>query len=314
MVQTISQASMPIELAGRALRLGTRGSQLALVQAALVVTRLREMYPSLIVDAHIVSTQGDRDKQTPLAIIGGQGVFVKDVHAGILTGAIDGAVHSAKDLTSTPPDGIALGALLDRGDARDVLISAHPGGLADLPPGARVGTSSRRRIVQLRRVRPDIVAVELRGNIDTRMSKVTEGGQLDGAIIAAAGVERLGHQARIAEYLSVDDFVPAPAQAALGVDCRAEDAAMIELLGSISEPRVCATVGAERAFLRTIGGGCRSPLAAHATLDGDRLTLRTMAASEDLERVAMLIETTDILDGERLAADMAERLRADVLS
>lgn len=314
MVPTIPQASMLAGLAGRALRFGTRGSLLALAQTDYVIARLQEQIPALEVAAQVVSTQGDRDKQTPLAIIGGQGVFVTDVHAALRSGAVDGAVHSAKDLTSTSPDGIALGAFLNRVDPRDVLVSAHPGGLADLPQGARVGTSSRRRIAQLQRVRPDIVAVELRGNLDTRLAKVSADGQLDGAILAAAGIERLERQDRVSEYLSVDDFVPAPAQGSLGIDCRADDEVMIALLGLIAEPGVHATVEVERAFLRTIGGGCRSPLAAHATLDGDRLTLRTMAASEDLERITILIETTDVVDGERLAADMAERLRADVLS
>lgn len=317
MVETLSQASMPSASAPfpeRTLRLGTRGSRLALIQTEYVISLLRERHPLLQAEAHVVSVQGDRDKQTPLAILGGQGIFAKEIHNAVLDGTVDGAVHCIKDLMSTLPDGIVIGAMLDRADARDVLISAHPGGLADLPQGARVGTSSRRRIAQLRLARPDITPVELRGNVDTRLSKVAAGGQLDGAIIAAAGLERMGLTDRIAEYLSLDTFIPAPGQAALAVDSRADNAPMLALLADIADPVVTATATVERTFLRTVGGGCRSPLAAHATIEGDMLTLRTMAASEDLARIGMFIETVPVADGERLAEDMAARYLADILA
>ncbi|HYI14069.1 MAG TPA: hydroxymethylbilane synthase, partial [Thermomicrobiales bacterium] len=176
------------------LRIGTRGSRLALVQTNRVIDIIRERYPDVVCEAVVISTQGDRDKQTPLSEIGGQAVFAKDLQQAVLTGEVDCGVHSAKDLTSTLPDGLVLAAILDRADPRDALISRHSGGLAGLPEGARVGTSSRRRMAQLRLARPDLEPVDLRGNIDTRLAKVLDDpdGPYDAAIVAVAGLDRLG--------------------------------------------------------------------------------------------------------------------------
>jgi hydroxymethylbilane synthase len=297
------------------LRVGTRGSRLALLQTQRVVDALHRAYPELRCETVTISTHGDRDKETPLAVLGGNAVFAKELQQAILNEDIDCAVHSVKDLTSTLPDGLVLAAVLDRSDPRDVLISRHPGGLAGLPAGATVGTSSRRRIAQLRLARPDLEAVELRGNIDTRLAKVLDApdSQYDAAILAAAGVLRMGWSDRISEYLDIALFTPAPGQAALGVDCRAEDLGTRELLAAVADPVTTVEVEAERAFLRAIGGGCRSPIAAHAEVQGDLVHLWAMVADESIDRVATAQDEADVEDSgalaARLAASLMERVR-----
>jgi hydroxymethylbilane synthase len=293
------------------LRLGTRGSRLALYQTQRVIEALRALHPNLQCEAVVISTQGDRDKQTPLSVIGGQAVFAKDLHYAVLQGEVDCGVHSAKDLTSTLPDGLTLAAILDRSDPRDVLISRHGGGLAGLPTGAKVGTSSRRRIAALRLLRPDLETIELRGNIDTRLAKVLDDpdSRYDAAIVAAAGVVRMGWADRVSEYLEVDQFVPAPSQAALGVDCRSDDRGTQQLLASIADPVATVEVEAERTFLRTIGGGCTSPLAAHARVEGDIIRMWAMFADENLDRIATAEDEADAEDGNALAEQLAQMLK-----
>ncbi|HEX5164800.1 MAG TPA: hydroxymethylbilane synthase [Thermomicrobiales bacterium] len=299
------------------LRIGTRGSRLALLQTERVVAFLRQQYPDLVVETVVISTQGDRDKQTPLSAIGGQAVFAKDLQQSVLSGEVDCGVHSAKDLTSTMPEGLTLAAILDRADPRDVLISRHPGGLAGLPAGARVGTSSRRRMAQLRLARPDLKPIELRGNIDTRLVKVldTPDGPYDAAILAAAGVLRMGWEERISEYLDVETFTPAPGQGALGVDCRESDRATRRLLAAVADPDATAEVEAERAFLRTVGGGCTSPLAAHARVEGEILRMWCMYADESMDRIATAEDEADVEDGaalgDRLARMLQDRVEAE---
>jgi hydroxymethylbilane synthase len=294
--------------ATRVLRLGTRGSALARRQTQRVIDAVQRAHPDIQCEAIVLTTGGDRDKQTPLAIIGGQGIFVKELQRAILDGELDCAVHSAKDLTSTSPDGLTLAALLDRADPRDALLSRHPGGLAGLPAGARVGTSSQRRKAQLMLARPDLEPVELRGNIDTRIAKALDmpDSGYDAAILAAAGVERMGWGARISAYLDVDTFTPAPGQGALAVECRADDRATRELLASIADPIVTAEVEAERAFLRAVGGGCRSPIAAHARVDGDLISMWAMYANEELSRLATTHDEADLEDALALAERLAE--------
>ena len=292
------------------LRIGTRGSALARAQTQRVTDALMLTHPGLRCETFVLSTAGDRDKQTPLAVIGGQGVFAKDLQRALLAGEIDCAVHSVKDLTSTLPEGIELAAVLDRADPRDVLVSRHAGGLDALAPGARVGTSSLRRVAQLRLARPDLDAIELRGNVDTRLRKVLDepDGLYDAAILAAAGVLRMGWGARITEHLDVERFTPAPGQGALGVDCRADDDATRALLVAINDPRAAAEVAAERAFLRKIGGGCRSPLAAYAQVDGDLIRMWAMFAAADLSRFAMAHDEADLEDAVTLAEQLARTL------
>jgi hydroxymethylbilane synthase len=292
------------------LRIGTRGSALALRQTERVVSLLKQHYPDIACDVQVVSTAGDRDKQTSLQIIGGQGIFAKELQIALTNGEIDLAVHSVKDLTSTLPPGLMLCTMLEREDPRDVVISKS-GKLEDLAPGSTVGTSSRRRLALVKRLRPDLEIADLRGNIDTRIRKVTEG-PLDSAIVAAAGVHRMGWDDQIRQHLDVETFVPAPGQGALGIEVREDNTGVRELLEPLYEPDTALAIEAERAFLRAVGGGCTSPIGAHAAVEGDQVSFTGMLATEDLE--AMCIDTRtcnrdNLMD---VANRMAEHMLAEL--
>lgn len=296
-------------------RIGTRGSALARVQASRAQTLLEQQHPHQRFEQVIISTHGDRDKQTPLTIIGGQGVFVKELQRALIDGEIDCAVHSLKDLPSELPQELDLAAIVERNDPRDVLVSSSGKTLMELPAGARVGTSSRRRAAELLHVRPDIEIVDLRGNVDTRMTKVLDGSpeRYDAAILAAAGVLRMGWGERIVEYLDPAVFVPSPGQAALGIECRAGDVSAHRVLDTVHDPTLGLLTGAERAFLRAVGGGCRSPIGAHATLEPDgQVMLRAMLASEDLSRVHLETITAATADINAAACELAGRMLAAV--
>ncbi|MEZ4521305.1 MAG: hydroxymethylbilane synthase [Thermomicrobiales bacterium] len=293
-------------------RIGTRGSALAQIQAGRIKQRLEATFPSLDCEIVIISTLGDRDKQTPLTVIGGQGIFAKELQAALLDGRIDCAVHSLKDLPSILPDGLVLAAVLERDDPRDVFISPHGQALDELPAGSRVGTSSRRRMAQLRHARQDLEIIELRGNVDTRVSKVMEGSpeRYDGAVLAAAGVRRMGYQQTITQTLDLDRFTPAPGQAALGVECRQDDETTLQIFDVLTDVETATTTGAERAFLREFGGGCTMPIGAHGTLEDEVVTLRLMVASEDLSDVQFDCLTASPEEINGLATDAARRMRA----
>ncbi len=298
----------------RTLRIGTRGSALALYQTNLVVERLESRHPDLHCEVAIISTQGDRDKETPLSIIGGQGVFIKELEHAILTGEVDCAVHSLKDLPSIVPDGLILAAILDREDPRDVLVSRHPGGLGGLPAGARVGTSSRRRMAELKEARPDLTAAELRGNIDTRVSKVTgDEPAYDAAILAAAGLLRMQRSDQVSEFLDVDVFTPAPGQAALTVECREDDLATRAILATIHDDETAMLVNVERAFLRGVGGGCRSPVGAFAERVEAGIRLRAMLADEEITTIQRVDVTLPIDEAEERAEAIAHELVESVV-
>lgn len=299
----------------RTLRIGTRGSALAVYQANFVVERLQSRHPDLHCEVAVISTQGDRDKETPLSIIGGQGVFIKELEHSIIAGDVDCAVHSLKDLPSIVPDGLMLAAILDRHDPRDVLISRHPDGLSGLPEGARVGTSSRRRMAQLKEFRPDLQPVELRGNVDTRISKVVDGdgSEYDAAILAAAGVLRMERDDQVAEFLDIGLFTPAPGQAALAVECRDDDLATRALLAAIHDDETALLVNVERAFLRGVGGGCRSPVAAYAERSGDGIRLRAMFADEEMTTVERIDEIFELGTAEERAEAIAHQLVESVV-
>ncbi|HLT21414.1 MAG TPA: hydroxymethylbilane synthase [Thermomicrobiales bacterium] len=292
------------------MRIGTRGSALAQIQAGRIKERLEAAYPALRCEIVIISTEGDRDKQTPLTVIGGRGVFAKDLQLALLDGRIDCAVHSLKDLPTRLPEGLVLAAVLERDDPRDVFLSPNGKTLEELPAGARVGTSSRRRMAEVRHARPDVEIVELRGNVDTRVRKVMAGDQYDGAVLAAAGIRRMGYADKIAEVLDLDRFTPSPGQAALGVECRADDAATLALFAPLADPETTITTGAERAFLREFGGGCTLPIGAHGTLEDDQITLRVMVASEDLRDVRFDRFSAGPDEIEALAAERARELQA----
>jgi hydroxymethylbilane synthase len=289
------------------LRIGSRGSALALRQADRVVQAMQRHYPNLTCDVQVISTAGDRDKQTSLQVIGGQGVFAKELQTALLNDEIDIAVHSVKDLTSTLPPGLRLCTVFERADPRDVIIS-DIGGLKELPEGSTVGTSSRRRLALLKRLRPDLEVTDLRGNIDTRIGKVTSG-PLDAAVLAAAGVLRMGWGDQIRQYLDIEEFVPAPGQGALGIEAREDNLRVQELLEPLHEPDTTLAIDTERAFLRAVGGGCTSPIGAHAVVDDQQVRFTGMLATEDLEQIC--IETR--ICSRNAAHDVAIGLASEML-
>jgi hydroxymethylbilane synthase len=262
------------------LKLGTRGSKLALIQSEIVRAALLAAHPELDVQLETITTMGDAVQDRPLNQVGGNGLFVRQIEISLRDGQIDLAVHSAKDLPSSLAPGTAIAAYLPRADARDVLISSSGCTLADLPKGSKVGTSSPRRICQLRALRPDLVLLDIRGNVDTRLRKLREG-QYDAIVLAAAGMERLGLLQQVTEYLDPSVMIPAVAQGALAVEIRADDSDLLSLVSTLDDPTTRAAVTAERAFLATVAGACSLPVAAHATLDGGLLHIAAMIGSDD---------------------------------
>jgi hydroxymethylbilane synthase len=259
--------------------LGTRGSPLALAQARLVARALEEAHGWARGAVNIVTvrTSGDRIQDRPLADIGGKALWTKELDLALLGGETDCSVHSMKDVESDRPPSLRIAAMLPRADVRDRLIGA--GSLADLPQGAVVGTSSPRRAAQVRRIRPDLGTVSIRGNVDTRLAK-REAGDVDATLLAAAGLDRLG-RGEVGSPVEVDVMMPAPAQGAVGIECRADDARTIALLAAIDHPATSAAVAAERAFTLALGGTCHSPIAALALVDGDMIDFRCEILSED---------------------------------
>ena len=256
-----------IETEGRTIRIGTRGSPLALAQAHQVQALLMaEAGGQQRCEIQVMKTSGDRIQDRPLADIGGKGLFTKELDEALLDGRIDCAVHSMKDVATRLPDGIDLAALLPREDVRDRLVTADGGtGLADLPAGARIGTSSIRRAAQVRARRPDLEIVPFRGNVGTRLEKL-EAGLADATLLAAAGLNRLG-LADLGQPIPTSDMLPAPAQGAVGITVRAGDAALAALLARFNDHETWTCVTCERAFLAALDGSCRTPIAAHAKLD-----------------------------------------------
>jgi hydroxymethylbilane synthase len=252
--------------------LGTRGSALALRQAEIARAALRAVAPESEWAVHTLETTGDRLANQPLRAIGGQGVFVKEIERALLEEEIDLAIHSLKDLPPRETPGLTLAAFLPREDPRDALVSAGGAGLAGLAPGARVGTSSARRAALLRAARPDLVAVEIRGNVDTRLAKL-RAGRYEAVFLAAAGLRRLGRQAEISAYLPLDTFPPAAGQGILALQVRAPDLPLRELVARLDDPPTRLAAEAERACLAAVGAGCRAAFAAHARREGDQVRL-----------------------------------------
>ena len=290
-------------------RVGTRGSRLALIQTELTLAVLRQAHPDVDFQVTTVTTQGDANRTAPLAGMG-LGVFVTEIERHLETGAIDLAVHSLKDLPTTLPAGMALAAVLQRADPRDVLVSHRGATLDAFPAGGRIGTSSPRRAAQLAERRPDLRIVPLRGNVDTRLRKAA-GAECDGTILAAAGLLRMGLAEAITEYLSPHEFVPPPGQGALAVEIRAADSRIRALVAPANHPPTAAAVAAERAFLQALGGGCQLPLGAYAEPAGNaRLNLAVFIGAPDGSagyRAAVSGAASAPAD---LAAAAWERLRA----
>ena len=267
-----------------ALRIGTRGSALALWQAHHVRDLLQQAWPSLDVSIEVMKTHGDITLDSPLPQIGGKGVFTSELETALRTGVIDLAVHSLKDLPTDDSEGLIIGAIPRRGNPHDALISRANDTLDTLPKGAAVGTSSRRRAAQLLVRRPDLRLLDIRGNVDTRMRKaLAADGPYDAIVLALTGLERLGRGDEISQELSLDEMLPAPGQGALAVQCRDEAASRALLAPIIHRPTLLA-VTAERAFLAALGGGCAVPVAAYAEIRNRRLVLRGRVTAPDGSR------------------------------
>jgi len=252
----------------KTLRMVSRTSQLALFQAQSVKTQLQALYPDLIIEITGIKTEGDYIIDTSLAKIGGKGLFVKALQDYLLTGKADIAVHSVKDMPAEFPEGLILAAILKRDDPRDVLVSQHFSSVAELPPKARVGTSSLRRQAQFNRLRSDLTLESLRGNVDTRLKKLSHG-QYDALILAAAGLHRLNETAAIKHYFSTEDMLPAIGQGALGIECRLDDTETQQIIQPLHHLPTAHCILAERSVSAALGGGCQLPLAGLATLESN---------------------------------------------
>ena len=289
------------------LRLGTRGSALALAQTAEVRRALAAQ--GVATREVIIQSEGDRDRLTSLRTLGGQGVFVRALEQALLEGEIDAAIHSAKDVPSSPLAGTALAAFPPRADVRDALIAADGRALDELPRGARVGTGSRRRAAQLLARRPDLAPTDIRGNVDMRLRKLAEG-EVDALLLAAAGLIRLDRPDAASQLLPPDLMLPAPGQGAIALQCRAEDAAAREALAACDDQPTRIAVAAERAVLRALGAGCSLPIAALAHVRGGEATLLTRLLSPDGSRRIEVQRAAPTEDAEALGREVGEALLA----
>jgi hydroxymethylbilane synthase len=290
----------------------TRRSALALAQCRAFVASLQAAVPTLATTELQVVTTGDRIVDRPLADIGGKGLFVKEIEEALLERRADFAVHSIKDVPGALPGGLTLTCVPRREDPRDVLVAPRHGTLDALPVGARVGTSSLRRMIALKTRRPDLDVVPMRGNVDTRLRKVDEG-ECDAIVLARAGLVRLGLSARATDVLSPDVSLPAVGQGALGIECRQDDAATVAILAHMHHPETAVCVAAERGVLVALGGDCKTPLAAHATRAGGDLHLRAFLAEPDGSKLRQGEITLPWPDDEDRARELGLRLGESLL-
>jgi hydroxymethylbilane synthase len=291
------------------LRVGTRASQLALWQANWVKSELEKKYPGMEVTLTKIKTIGDKILDVPLAQVGGKGLFVKEIEEAMLRGEIDIAVHSMKDVPTDFPEGLGLHCITEREDPRDAVISRNVK-FADLPQGARIGTSALRRQAQLLKLRPDLEMCIIRGNVETRIRKLDDD-KLDAVILAAAGLKRLGFTEKVAEYLDVDLSIPAIGQGALGIECRLADPVITETIAFFNHPATAYAVRAERALLKRCEGGCQVPIAAHGTVDGNFLHLVGFIAAVDGSRSVRGDISGPVEQSEQLGIQLADQLLAD---
>jgi hydroxymethylbilane synthase len=290
-----------------ALRIGTRGSKLALAQAEWIRRRLEAANPGLRAELVVIRTSGDRITDVPLHQVGGKGLFVKELESALLDGSIDAAVHSLKDVPGALAPGLLIASVPEREDPRDVTITRDAGGLAALPAGARIGTSSPRRAALLRARYPSLAVVDLRGNVDTRLAKL-ERGEVDAVVLAAAGLKRLGVAPPHAVPCDPREFLPAIGQGALALE--SAPGPVVERLRAVEHEPSRQAIDAERAFLTTIGGTCTTPLAGHAVIEGDRVTLHAAIAHPDGSRIVRGERRGAASDGARLGAELARELLA----
>lgn len=301
----------------RQLRIATRRSPLALWQARHVAGLLAKRHPRIETSLLEITTAGDRFLQSPLAEVGGKGLFIKEIEDALLERRADLAVHSLKDMTSVIPEELCLAAVPEREDARDAFVSPSRVRLLDLPRNAAVGTSSLRRQCQLLERRPDLKIVSLRGNVETRLRKIREQ-NLAGVVLAAAGLQRLGLGDQITEVLDLEVSLPAVGQGALAIECRRDNEEVLSLVAPLEHPPTRATTAAERAFLAELQGGCRVPIAGHATLFEGRLRLRGLVGSPDGAKVVRGEHSgpsgTGVVLGKSLAAQIAEAGGREILA
>ncbi|MGY3867109.1 hydroxymethylbilane synthase [Aeromonas bivalvium] len=296
-------------MAARTLRIATRKSPLALWQANFVKERLEALHPQLVVELLPMSTQGDKILDTPLAKVGGKGLFVKELETAMLEGRADIAVHSMKDVPVEFPAGLGLRTICEREDPRDAFVSNRFANVADLPQGAVVGTSSLRRQCQLRAARPDLVIRDLRGNVNTRLAKL-DAGNYDAIILAAAGLLRLEMAERIRAFIEPEQSLPANGQGAIGIECRDDDHELHALLAPLEHAETRARVLTERAMNRALQGGCQVPIGAYALVQGDEIWLRGLVGQPDGSRVLRDEIRGPLAQGEALGLQLAERLLA----
>jgi hydroxymethylbilane synthase len=289
--------------------IASRESALAMWQARHIRSRLLALYPAASVEIAGMTTEGDRRLDASLQKIGGKGLFVKELEEALAAGRADIAVHSVKDVPMMLPRGFALAAITERADPRDAFVSNRYSGLSSLPGGARIGTSSLRRACLLRARFPQLEVVPLRGNVPTRLARLDEG-HCDAAVLAAAGLKRLGLEHRITRLLSPAESLPAPGQGALGIECLADRADLLAWLAPLGDPATARCVAAERAFSRALSGSCNVPLGAHAQLEGGRIRLRGFVGAPDGSRILSGEEEGPGEAAEALGAALARRLRA----
>ena len=291
------------------LRIATRKSPLAMWQAEHIKARLEALYPGLVVELVTFTTQGDKILDVPLAKIGGKGLFVKELEVAMLDGRADIAVHSMKDVPMEFPEGLELGIICERENPRDAFVSNHYKTIDELPQGAVVGTSSLRRQCQIQQQRPDLIIKSLRGNVQTRLGKL-DAGEFDAIILAAAGLLRMEMHDRIASFIPAEQSLPAGGQGALGIEWRANDSAIHELLKPLHDDKTAACVLAERALNRRLQGGCQVPIAAYAELDGNALSLRGLVGSVDGKTMLRTAQSGLAADAEAMGIAAAEDLLA----
>lgn len=288
--------------------IASRASVLALWQAEHVQQRLRTLYPGCDVSIKSMSTRGDQILDRSLAKIGGKGLFVKELENALEAGEAHIAVHSMKDVPMVMPEGFAIAAVSEREDPRDAFVSVRYRSISVLPPGARVGTSSLRREAQLRARFPSLAVLPLRGNVQTRLSKL-DAGEFDAIILAAAGLKRLGLGERISAYLSPEESLPAPGQGALGIECLEARTDVVELMAPLMDPTTARAVEAERTVSRLLGGSCQVPLGAYAECAGDSMRLRAFVATPDGSRMLAAEVRGASQDAQSLGAALAAELR-----
>lgn len=295
-------------MAKRILRIGTRGSLLALTQSEWVKDEIERRWPGGRVELRVIKTTGDKILDVPLAKVGGKGLFVKELEDALLDGTADLAVHSMKDVPAILPAALEIGAIPRREDPRDVLISRNGEDLSTLALRARVGTSSLRRAAQIRSLRPDLEIENLRGNLDTRLRKLQEG-RYDAIVLAAAGMHRMGWKERVTAYLDPTLFLPAIGQGALGIEIRRDDSEIRQLLEPLHDPDTTVAVRAERSLLKTLEGGCQVPIAGYArVLEGCRVELTGMVASIDGKQIFRRTSSAPCDEAESLGCDLAREL------